>query len=186
MCFATGEAPALRNPVSTPGCGSSTHHRQCSLRWTPAPQSSSRWCDPWRSAGSEASLRSTASADCLLTWKQHFNLPCCHMAGTPSFLPGHPAPQCCNDNVNVGSLSAQQEIYPTFNHMQLSLSSERYHLTLKACQNTLHVWIKTSLKYYSSFLLSIAEPSTELHGLWAITASSRSSQIQDTPKLFIF
>lgn len=46
-----------------------THHRPRSLRWMPGPQSSFRWCGPWRSAGSVACWRSTASADCPSTWR---------------------------------------------------------------------------------------------------------------------
>lgn len=70
--------------------------------------------------------------------------------------------------------------------MQLSLSSERYHVILEACQNTLHVWIKNFPQVYSSILLSITESSTELYSLWAIAASFRSSQIQDTLNIFFF
>lgn len=87
VCFAAGEAPALRGPISICQDGCSTHHRQCSLHWMRALRNSSRWCDPWRSASSEASLHSTASADCLLTWKQYLKLPCCHMVGTPRLQP---------------------------------------------------------------------------------------------------
>lgn len=87
VCFGTGEAPTLRSPISICQDCCSTHHRRCSLHWTQAQRNSSRWCDPWRSASSEASLHSTASADCLLTWEQYLKLPCCHMVGTPCLQP---------------------------------------------------------------------------------------------------
>ena len=117
----------------------STHHRRCSLRWTRALQNSSHWCDPWRSASSEASLHSTASADCLLTWKQHLKLLCCHTAGNPRLQARSLTPYLQRRR---GKSQCTPEIYPTCNHMQLSLSSERYHVISEACQNTLHVWIR--------------------------------------------
>lgn len=146
VCFANEEAGAPRSATSTGEGSCSTHHRQCSLRWTPALQNSSHWCGPWRSASSEVSPRSTASAGCLLTWKQYLKLQCCRMAGNPCLKHCSQTPylQCY-----VGSLSALAEIYPTFNHLQPSLSLGKYLLFLKACQN---VWIK----YFLTVLLFLS------------------------------
>lgn len=146
VCFANEEAGAPRSATSTGEGSCSTHHRQCSLRWTPALQNSSHWCGPWRSASSEVSPRSTASAGCLLTWKQYLKLQCCRMAGNPCLKHCSQTPylQCY-----VGSLSALAEIYPTFNHLQPSLSLGKYLFFLKACQN---VWIK----YFLTVLLFLS------------------------------
>lgn len=61
-----------------------------------------------------------------------------------STAPKHPT---CS--VDVGSLSALAEIYPTFNHLQPSLSLGKYLFFLKACQN---VWIK----YFLTVLLFLS------------------------------
>lgn len=58
--------------------------------------------------------------------------------------PEHPT---CS--VSVGSLSVLAEIYPTFNHVQPSLSLTKYLFFLKACQN---VWIK----YFLAVLLFLS------------------------------
>lgn len=129
-----------RSPINVCQEGGSTHRRQCSLRWTRALRNSSRWCDPWRSASSEASLRSTASADCLLTWKQYLKLRCCHTAGAPRSQPCSLTPHWHREPRKPYCAPGDLSHFPSLAHSAWAWKG--YHVILEVCQNALHVWIK--------------------------------------------
>lgn len=177
VCFANREAGAPRSHSNMCQGGCSTHHRQCSLHWTPALQNSSHWCDPWRSANSEVSLHSRASADCLLTWKQHLKLHCCHMAGNPHL-------KRCSLTLRLQwkcrkSWCTQWDLFHFQSHAtQLELGKGSHHFKRPSkCITCLNKKIPITLSF--SPINCRILPWT-VHSLWSFTASSKSLQIQDT------